>query len=57
MVTVEKMQKVDEGYGGEKLVSMPSKSTKSEDPELSAEIRPSRMRKTPKWLEDSAFYV
>uniref|UniRef100_A0A7I4XUE4 C2H2-type domain-containing protein n=1 Tax=Haemonchus contortus TaxID=6289 RepID=A0A7I4XUE4_HAECO len=57
VLTPQKIQKTDNNDGGEEAVSVSSKSAKSDDPDLSAEIRPSRMRKTPKWLEDSAFVV
>ncbi|KAK6045634.1 hypothetical protein COOONC_16861, partial [Cooperia oncophora] len=51
-LTPPKIQKTD----NEEIISMSSKSAKSEA-DLSSEIRPSRARKTPKWLEDSAFLV
>ncbi|XGW22711.1 hypothetical protein V3C99_005153, partial [Haemonchus contortus] len=57
VLTPQKIQKTDNNDGGKEAVSVSSKSAKSDDPDLSAEIRPSRMRKTPKWLEDSAFVV
>ncbi|VDO42626.1 unnamed protein product [Haemonchus placei] len=57
VLTPQKIQKTDNNDGGEEAISVSSKSAKSDDPDLSAEIRPSRMRKTPKWLEDSAFVV
>ncbi|VDN19657.1 unnamed protein product [Cylicostephanus goldi] len=53
--TPQKVLKVENNVDNTNIISELSKPMSLSDIDLSGEVRPSRVRKTPKWLEDNAF--